>query len=141
MEGMISKEIIDIQEAYLACTQSTWTIEAWAKGLVVKLLEITHGQWLYRNVHVHDRVTGSRATARKEKLREEILDQIELGEDGLEEADRYLLDINLGDLDSTSGERQEIWLLAIQAAREARRLRLEEDTATSVAASTPRRRA
>ena len=67
-------------------------------------------------------------------LREEQLNQIELGEDGLEEADQYLLDINLGDLDSTSGEWQEM-------AREARHLQLEEDTAQSVAANTQQRRA
>jgi hypothetical protein len=39
----------------------------WSVGLVTKLLEVTHGQWLYRNVHVHDRVTGERLLPRKER--------------------------------------------------------------------------
>ena len=38
--------------------------------------------------------------------------------DGLRE-DQFLLEINLGDLESSNGERQEYWLLAIQAARRA----------------------
>ena len=33
--------------------------------------------------------------------------------------DRYLLEINHDDLDSSNGEKQEYWLLAIQAARKA----------------------
>ena len=89
----------------------------WAQGLVVKLLEVTHGQWLYRNVHVHDTVTGVAATARKEDIQQFIEDQIELGEEGLEASDYYLLEVNLEDLETTSGEEQHYWLLQIQAAR------------------------
>jgi len=37
----------------------------------------------------------------------------------LEEADKYLLEIKLDNLESTSGETQEYCLLAITAAREA----------------------
>ena len=55
-------------------------------------------------------------------MREALLDQLDRGGEDLEEDDKYLLDINLGDLDSTSGEKQEYWLLAIDAAREATRL-------------------
>ena len=123
MEGMISKEMLDIQQHHLELIGSTWTITAWAKGLIVKLLEVTHGQWLYRNVHVHDIVTGSHAVRRKEAIRREIQMQLDLGGEGLDEEDMYLLEINLDDLDNTSGEAQEYWLLAIKAARESVRLR------------------
>ena len=44
------------------------TPTSWDKGLIFCLTEITHGQWLYRNVHVHDTVTGLHATCRKEEL-------------------------------------------------------------------------
>ena len=88
----------------------------------MKLLEVTHGQWLYRNVQVHDVVSGSRATQRKDKLRDPVLDQLDRGGEDLEEENKYLVAINLGDLDSASGEKQEYWLLAIEAARGATRL-------------------
>jgi len=90
----------------------------WAQQLVIRLLEITHGQWLYRNVQVHDTVTGVLAG----QLQVEIETQIQLGEEGLEEADKYLLEINLEDLETASGETQAHWLLAITATREARLL-------------------
>ena len=47
---------------------------------------------------------------------------MDLGGEGLEEADTYLLEINLEDLSMTSGEAQIYWLLAIQADREAQLL-------------------
>ena len=57
MEGLISKEVLVIQQEYLdlrvACGTPT-TPTSWAKVLIVRLIEITHGQWLYQNVHVHD---------------------------------------------------------------------------------------
>ena len=60
------------------------------------------------------------ATLRKEELQLLIEDQLELGEDGLEEEDKYLLEINLDDLTTTSGKTQTYWLLAIRGARDAR---------------------
>jgi len=123
MEGMISVEIVAIQERSLMMSESKISIRQWAEGLVIKLLEITHGQWLYRNVHVHDFKTGDLASKRKEELRKALEDQLELGEEGLAKEDEYLLDINLGDLEDSTGEDQAIWLLALRAARTAYQLR------------------
>ena len=58
----------------------------------------------------------------KEKLRHALLDQLDLGDEELDEQDKYLLEINLGDLDTSTGDDQEYWLLAILTAREARRI-------------------
>ena len=67
---------------------------------MIKLLGITHGQWLCRNVQVHDVVSGLKAVERKEELQEEIEHYVILGGTGLDEHDRYLLEINVGDLDT-----------------------------------------
>ena len=76
------------------------------------------GQCLYRNVHVHDDIAGVTANARKEEIQQFIEDQLELGEEGLDEKDQYLLEVNLEDLEFMSGEEQHYWLLHIQAARQ-----------------------
>jgi len=114
---MISKEILPIQGDYVNLEQCKLTLKAWATGLVVKLLEVTHGQWLYQNVHVHPATVGMAATARKEEIQQFIKDQLNLGEDGLDERDHYLLEITLEDLETSSGEDQHYWLLQIEAAR------------------------
>ena len=127
MEGMISKEMVEIQREFCEVVETKMTAEQWARGLVARLLEITHGQWLYRNVHVHDKVTGTLVTERKEELRDAILDQLYMGEEGMAEEDKYLLEINLDDLETTSGTKQHYWLLAIRAARRWQELQAEEE--------------
>jgi len=121
-EGMISKELVELQKFALVESESRMTVDSGAKALVIKLIEVTHGQWIYRNVVVHDRTAGDLVSRRKEEIRIAIEEQIELGEDGLAEEDRYLLEIDLEDLDNSTGEDQMYWLLAIQSAREARAL-------------------
>ena len=74
------------------------------------------------NVQVHDRITDTLATQRKEELQMEIERQRELGTEGLLEEDCYLTECNLGDLEETSGMKETYWLLAIKATREASRL-------------------
>ena len=76
------------------------SLDKWAQGLVVRLLEVTHGQWLYRNMHVHDITAGMEATARKEEIQRFIENQLEMGEEGSDKRDHYLLEINLEDLET-----------------------------------------
>jgi hypothetical protein len=118
MEGMISKEVLNLYYS------TSWDNEEdlpepsqWSKGLVDKFLEVTHRQWLYRNIHVHDAISGALATAKKEEPQKAIEGKIELGGKGLAEEDMNLLEINLDDLATTSGEDQTYWLLAIMAVR------------------------
>jgi hypothetical protein len=119
LEGMIHSDFCKIQHShYMLCGQRK-TGKWWAQQLVIKLLEITHGQWLYRNIQVHDKITGLRATTRKEEIQMEIEEQQEAGFDGFLKEDAYLGECNLGDLEITSGMDEQYWLLAVKAAREA----------------------
>jgi hypothetical protein len=87
---------------------------------------MTHGQWLVRNFLIHDNVSGMLALERKEDLQIAIEEQQEMGMDGLAEEDRYLMEINLDDLETTSGEYQAYCLLSVKAARDAFLLRRQQ---------------
>jgi hypothetical protein len=114
----------DIQAEYADSVGSYTPLTMWAQALVTKLLEITHGQWMYRCVQTHDTVSGTLATARKELFQTEIEKQQDMGiGEDWEREDRYLAEVNLEDLESTSGVNQQYWLLAIRTAREVKRLR------------------
>jgi hypothetical protein len=117
LEGMILKEIANIQLQYYAVNGSRMSLEKWCSGLITRLLEITHRQWLYRNYVVPDPVSGTIATAKKEELLLEIEQQRELGDAGLQEEDKYLAEVNLEEMASSLGERHHYWLLAIQTAQ------------------------
>jgi hypothetical protein len=78
-EGMICKEIGRIQRMHVGLQASRLSAEKWGVGLVTKLLEVTHGQWLNCNIQVCDNISGTLVTLRKEKLQLEIEWQQELG--------------------------------------------------------------
>jgi hypothetical protein len=107
MEGMISTRMREIQCLHHISEGTRTSPEGWAQGLILKLLEATHGQWLYPNVQIHDSVSGTEATLRKVSIQREIKEQIELGEAGLLEEDNRMLEVNLGDLENTSGEQEQ----------------------------------
>jgi hypothetical protein len=58
LEGMILKEMVAIQSKVEDDGRFKMTVANWSAGLVTKMLEVTHGKWLYQNVHVHDIFTG-----------------------------------------------------------------------------------
>ena len=123
MEGMICKKAREIQETYSTVCGSRSSPQRWAIGTIIKLLEATHAQWLYRCIQMHDTTSGALRTTRKEELQREIDRQLEADTDGLLEEDQYLAEVNIENLENSAGERQEYWLLAIRAARKACRLR------------------
>ena len=91
-------------------------------------------------MQVHDAVSRLKAVERKEELQREIEHQVMLGGTGLDEQDRYLLEINVGDLETSSGEDQYYWLFAIRVARVDRRLK-EMQVTDNAREHTRRRRA
>ena len=119
MEGMICVEMQQLQETYSTLRGCNTSASLWGSGLVTRLLEITHGQWLYRCVQIHDKTQGTLITNRKENIQRQIEEEMNKGWDDLLEEDQYLAEINLEDLEASNGERQEYWLLSIRAARAA----------------------
>ncbi len=62
-------------------------------------------------------MAGTQATLRKESIQQKIEEQMERGKEGLLEEDHWMMEVNLGDMETTLGEQEEYWLLAIRAAR------------------------
>jgi hypothetical protein len=60
MEGMISKSMRAIQYDF-HYQEGTKMLkpERWAQGLILELLEATHGQWMYCNIQIHNAVAGT----------------------------------------------------------------------------------
>ncbi len=121
--GMVSSKLLLIQSAYLFQCNSSYQAACWFLGVITQILQVTHSQWIYQCVLVHDRTTGTLILSHKDKLLKEIDHQLLLGPKGLSEEDQFLLECNFDELTSTAGKQQEYWLLAIQAAQEVSRSR------------------
>ena len=118
MEGMISEELLQLDRQDILDNDCKLMVDAWVQKLIEKLLEATHGVWIYRNIMMHDSTAGFIATKGKEQLLQEIEAQIELGNEGLAEQDRWMIEVNLDVMDTSSGEKESYWLLPINTARE-----------------------
>ena len=104
MGDIIPLEVLEIQAECVAVGKRSMSVNSWATGLTITMLEVIHGQWLYMNVVVHDKVGRREAVQRKQDLQREIEIQIELGGEGLAEQDRHLLEVNLEYFKKPPGE-------------------------------------
>jgi hypothetical protein len=95
MEGMVTKGLQEIQTTYSLVDRSNVSPKQWTIGVVIKLLETTHSQWLYWCIQVHNRVQDTQAMLQKEELQKKIEAQQEMGYNGLLEEDQYLAEVNL----------------------------------------------
>ncbi len=119
MEEMICTWMHWIQSLHHYREGTHLSPKRWARSLIVKLLEATHGQWIYRNIQIHNLVAGTQATLWKEEIQREIEKQMELGMGGLLEEDHWMMEVILEDMVYTLGEQEEYWLVAVKAAWEA----------------------
>lgn len=103
MEGMISKQMLCLQEEYHVLTGEGPSTRKWAAQLVCRLLEVVHGQWVYRNIQVHDKQQGVLRTEEKEHLLREIEIEMALGFHGFLEMDASLATVTLEDMESSGG--------------------------------------
>jgi hypothetical protein len=105
MVRIISVKLFSIQDSYLRVRGLVRSSESWATGLITQLLQITHGQWIYRCVLVHDRTTRTLVNQPKVELLEEITKQLSMGAESLMEDDKYLLECNLSDIVTTNSKQ------------------------------------
>jgi hypothetical protein len=118
-EGRIALKIRDLQDMHLLQCGSRLTIQAWMKGFIGKLHEMTHGQWIFRNITKHHHTNGTIKLADRQEVFKEINRQLGMGIGSLPPESRCLLEIPRRDLMERSTESLQYWLYAVQAAREA----------------------
>lgn len=119
LEGKISKQFYHIQQAYLAGSPSPLNGRDWVKSFISELLQISHTQWLFRNITLHDKRQGHLATTRKKELLAEIEKLHKTPIDDIPPESKFLLDCDLDDLKAADNDHQEQWIDAILAARKA----------------------
>lgn len=117
MEGMVSKAFLFLPAEDLMTEQCKFTTEQWMQTFATRLIEATHGHWIYRNIVMHDYISGHVTTRTKEQILEEIKRQQDLGGEGITLQDQWMTELHLPDMEHTTGEKVTYWLLAIQAAR------------------------
>ncbi len=120
-EGYISAHFYEIQSFHLTMSSSFLNREDWTKQFISKLLQITHSQWIYWNVSLHDRRQGYLHTKSAEIMRE-IESLSSLAPEDVPKVSRFLLKIDFTELSKFHIETQKYWTLAVNAACTAQEL-------------------
>ena len=84
------------------------------------MLQITHSQWIYRNISLHDKSNGYLRNKTAEDLAEEIHRLAELQPEDVPTESMFLLEVDSGNLTKEHVETQAYWVVAVRAARKAK---------------------
>ena len=93
-EGKMAENFREIQKRYLSQEDTQLTADSWMKGLVSKLLEMTHAQWIFRCISKHHRTKGSLVMKANEDLLNEIERQLDMGVDCVADKDKWMLEVD-----------------------------------------------
>jgi hypothetical protein len=119
LEGKISGHFRTIQSRHLRQRNARINGQDWVKMFITRLLKISHTQWIFRNLTLHDRNLGHLAQLRREELASELERLHSLDPDDVPRESQFLLDFDIDDLAEGDVFRQEQWIIAMRAARRA----------------------
>ena len=120
MEGRVSKLFYGIQCVHLSTSHSRINGDDWMKGLIGRLIHISHSQWLFRNFTLHDTQCGYNRLKDKWAVQLQIAELSQTDPERIPEHSRFLLEIDTEILKTQDYESQVYWVTAMEAARQAR---------------------
>ena len=118
LEGRISTLWRKLQHKHLRAEGSRRSSRRWASSLVANLLEITHSTWTARNDIVHEKAANGLRLAEAAQLEADIRSEFEVGDDNLDDDDKWLLELGLDTVLEMHGHEQHNWLQELRLARQ-----------------------
>jgi hypothetical protein len=127
MEGYISTHFYAIQSFHLAMSSSYLNGTDWAKQLISKLLHVTHSQWIFRNISLHDKINGYLHKKNSEEIMLELESLAGTAPEDVPAESRLLLEINFSKLSKFHTKSQKYWILAVNATLTAKKCQLASE--------------
>ena len=93
----------------------------WMRYFISHILNMTHSQWIFRNVTLHDSICGTFRLRNREEVLREVETLLETDPLEVPAESKFLLEFDFDSLYRSSFERQTYWVRAIKAARRAGR--------------------
>lgn len=121
LHGRIPISLRAYQQSYCASINSRMNGQDWAKALITKLLNVSHSQWMYRNFSLHSKSKGHLNLAHQADVLTEIAQLSECNPEDVPVESRFLLEVEIINLDTKSNTHQEYWISAMKAALKAGR--------------------
>ena len=119
--GRVSATLFIIQEEWFKEAKSSRTIKHWAGQFVLRLLEITHRQWVFRCTKMHLKKIGNRTEREHLQIMEEVKEMLLTDPRELLPQHQFLLEEDFLRLGEGGSEDRLLWLEQMEKAIEARR--------------------
>ena len=121
MEAKVSTQLFEMQAAWLIGQGSTTSIESWSRSFLMKLIDITHQQWLYRNARLHIRHVEGLSLAEHGHILEKVYSMIDTDPMALLPEHRSLLQVDYEGLGKGSSMDRQYWIVNMESALKAKR--------------------
>jgi hypothetical protein len=96
----------------------------WIRQIISRILQLTHSQWIFRNISFHDKTNGFLRNKKADEILQLINEFAEVAPEDVPNNSRFLLEINFSELTKAHLETQTYWTLAVDAAITAKTLEL-----------------
>lgn len=125
VEGRICKLWLQARQEDIDHHNIRSTAEFWARGLMRKLLELTHRQWIYRNSYIHYKTPDGLSLRDHDRIMQQAESLMDTDPMELLPEHRALLDIDFEKLGEDAAMDRQLWVAemesAVSAADHARR--------------------
>ncbi len=98
--------------------------EDWTKQFISRILQLTHSQWIFQNISLHDKTHGFFRNENADQILQLINEFSEVAPEEVPKDSRFLLEINFSKLTKSHLKTQTYWTLAMDAAMKAKALEL-----------------
>ncbi len=122
--GHILTHFYTIQSFHLAMSSSCLNGEDWIRQFISRILQLTHLQWIFRNISFHDKTNGFLRNKKADEILQLINEFADIAPEEVPSNSRFLLEINFSELTNAHLETQTYWTLAVDAAITAKTLEL-----------------
>ena len=115
----LALRVRQIQQAHFYLSGTRLTVNSWLNGFVGKLLEMTHAQWNFRCITKLHQTKRTIVLKANKDLLQEVERQLSMGVDNVSEEDRWMLELDVDQLLSFSLAEKQLWIHAVETARQA----------------------
>lgn len=89
--------------------------DTWMVQFTWKIIEITHGQWLFRNFTLHSRTNGYLLLQKQEEVLATVVQLVGSDPADVPAKNKFLLEMDHTGIDGSSQIQQEYWVAAVKA--------------------------
>ena len=119
MEGRVSNKLYFTLHLHLSTSPSIINSNNWMKSLISKVLHITHSQWIFCNLSLHDQQRGHLCLNNRIEALHEIETLADTDPKKIPPDSKFLLEFDFDRLCEADLEHQQYWIYVIKAARKA----------------------